>query len=295
MIFPQFTQLFDSHCHLNEVRYDDDRDAVIERVNAAGVSHVLDIGVNVASSHKAVENAKQYPGKVFAVIGIDPEVLTPGNDLYLANLIEEQPGKIDSGLIESGLIRGMGEVRDILTTDREHIAAIGETGMDNYWIKKLLDDGKLSAEEHTELLALQAKLFRMHLELAVESRLPLSIHSRGAEQQCLEIVREFWQTKGIFHSYTGSYEIAKGILDAGWGLGVNGIITYKNSQDLKEMYRRLLGKVSRDWSPQDFYERGIYFETDGPYLAPEPRRGERSEPADVKVIYESFIQTLCTT
>jgi TatD DNase family protein len=126
----------------------------------------------------------------------------------------------------------------------------------------------------------------MHLELGEESGLPLSVHSRAAEERCLEIVKTYPAARGIFHSFTGDYVTAKKILDAGWALGVNGIVTYKNAVVLREMYKNILGEISTDWSPGDFYSKGIYFETDAPFLTPLGSKSGRNEPANINKIYE---------
>lgn len=231
---------------------------------------MIDIGIDLESSKLAIKNAKQFPGVVFAAIGIDPDVVIPGKDLY------QETDQVLDGFSE-------------LAEQNPEVIAIGETGMDKNWI---LDEEWVEQEIQDKVMADQEKLFRMHLDLAQSLSLPVTVHSRLAEWDCLEVVKQYSAVKGVFHSYTGTYEVAKQVVDLGWGLGVNGIVTFKNATELREVYRKLLGTPSGDWSPADFYAKGIYFETDAPYLAPQGKRGEKNEPAYIKDIFEMFVQWL---
>lgn len=127
--------------------------------------------------------------------------------------------------------------------------AIGEVGIDLY-------HDRSTYELQREALDLQAKW-------AAQLQLPLSIHFREALDQTLEALRPY-TVKGVFHCFTGSYEEAKKILDAGFYLGIGGVITYKNATALQEAVR----KIPLEW---------IVLETDSPYLAPVPMRGKRNE------------------
>lgn len=271
--------LFDSHCHLCDSSFDADRDEVVGRASENGVEKIVDIAVSLESSRLAVENARKYPGIVFAAVGIDPENLVPGSDLYSNNLSrpisfwEEQ----------------INELRELISQNREFVVVVGESGMDAYHLEQKMNAGEIDFATGKQSLKMQEELFELHLQLAGEFDLPLSIHSRAAEKHCLEIAKRYPAARGVFHSYTGGYEVAKSILDAGWALGVNGIITFKNAEDLRSLYKKILGEVSSDWSPADFYAKGVYFETDAPYLAPDGKRGERNEPGNVKDVYNYTI------
>lgn len=264
----QPTRLIDSHCHLNAEVFDEDRDELVSTESLNDVSEVWDISVDVESSRKSIELSKKYKN-IRSFIGIDPELFVPGSEMFVG--FENA---------EDWIKTQMNEIRMILEENREQIIGIGESGMDFYWFKEK------SEEEQEESKKYQEKLFRAHLELAEEFELPLSIHSRGAEEDCLGIVKNY-KTKGIFHSYTGSLETARKILEEGWGLGVNGIYTFKNAKEIREMYSELL-KDKEVKSILDLYKAGIYFETDAPYLAPEGKRGERNVPGNVKDVYEQF-------
>jgi TatD DNase family protein len=221
---------------------------------------------------------------VFASVGIDPDLLIPGNKSFAENI--QKPTSYWEEQIES--------LRKLISENKNYVVAIGETGMDAYWLEREMKEGKVDFATTKKSIQVQEELFRMHLQLASEVDLPLSIHSRAAEPACLEIIGNFSAARisGVFHSYTGDYETAVKILDAGWALGVNGIITFKNAEDLREMYRKIIGKVTSDLTPADLYSKGIYLETDAPYLAPEGKRGERNNPGNVSQIFTDFIEAL---
>ncbi|GAB4284384.1 MAG: TatD family hydrolase [Candidatus Dojkabacteria bacterium] len=263
------TGLFDSHCHLNASDYNMDLEKVVWDAADSELSFVFDIAVDVTSSRKSIELAKNYEN-VESFIGIDPEVFIPGSRFFWG--FNNAKAKIE---------REFQTIIDL--AQGNNIKGIGETGMDFYWIKD-----KSEKERQTSRLY-QKELFIKHIELAEGLGLPLSIHSRNAESECLEIMKNFGAT-GIFHSYTGNYEVAKKIIDQGYGLGVNGIITFKNAEELRNVYRKILGTNISSFSPEDFYKKGIFFETDGPFLSPEGKRGERNAPSNVKIIFEHFLR-----
>lgn len=274
-IFNLTDELFDSHCHLNEPVFDADRDVEVEAAVQAGVTKIVDVAEHLSSSQRAVANAKKYEGIVFATVGVDPHVLISKGDGYFD----------ESMTSRHGIDETMRAIEELINDARDCIVALGETGMDFYWYQQMVNEGKLSQSKADELIDLQEYLFEKHLELGVRYDLPLTVHSRAAEERCLAIAKNFPAARGVFHSYTGSYETATQILDAGWGLGVNGIVTFKNSQEIRDMYHKILGDISPDWSPADFYAKGIYFETDAPFLTPEGKRGERNQPAYVADIF----------
>ncbi len=271
--FKNFDFLFDSHAHLNTGNYENNLDEVIKRAKDNGVEKIFDIGVDLKSSIKAVEKGAT-DSSVAPFVGIDPEVFEPGSEMFIGFDIgdlwfEEQKESL----------------RKLISNNYKIVKGIGETGMDYYHIDKL------NVEDFEKSAVLQKRLFIDHLEIAEEFRLPVSIHSRGCEKLCLIIVKNSPKVKGIFHSYTGDYDTAVKILESGWGLGVNGIITFKNSEPLRAVYRKILGQIPQapeEITPKYFYSKGIFFETDSPYLSPEGKRGERNEPANVKIVYDYF-------
>ena len=135
------------------------------------------------------------------------------------------------------------------------VVAIGEIGLDYYWTK----DNK---EKQKELLETQ-------LKLAEKYNIPVVIHSREATQDTIDILKKY-NVKGVIHSFTGSLEVAKIYIKMGYVLGVNGVITFKNS-NVKDVIKEV--GLSN-----------IILETDSPYLTPHPHRGEKNSPAYIKDI-----------
>ncbi len=267
-------KLIDTHAHLNASVYDNDLKEVIQSASQSGVEQIWDVSVDLESSRKSCEIAKKY-SNVKSFIGIVAEVFIPGSDLFA-----------DLNTKLSWFDQAKKDLKELFVNNKENIVGIGETGMDYYWIEK---DKSVSFESKKRSKFLQEKLFRMQLELAEELQLPLTIHSRAAELDCLKIASEY-QVTGIFHSFTGDYQAAKGILDKGFALGINGIITFKNADSLREVYKKIVGRIKPDLPITDLYSKGIFFETDAPFLSPEGKRGSRNEPSNLRDIFEFFVK-----
>ena len=141
--------------------------------------------------------------------------------------------------------------------------AIGEIGLDYYW----------DAEHKAE----QKALFRQQIELALELCKPIIVHDREAHGDCLEIVRDYPELKGVFHCYSGSAEMAKELLRRGWYLGFDGPVTYKNARKTLEVLEIF---------PLD----RILIETDSPYLSPVPLRGKRNDSGNLRYIAEKIAE-----
>ncbi len=264
-LFP-VNEKVDTHCHLNDRAFDADRDQIIRECGAS-LDWIIDVGVDVGSSQRAVENAAKYKGKVFATVGLDPERLIPGSEIYSTLDWDED----------------MTKIKDLAENNRDQVVAIGEIGIDSYWLHKSFAAGEITRNEMEQSLQKQMEMFKEQLQLAITLDLPVSVHSRAAEKQCLEIVKRYPAARGIFHSYTGDYPTARQILDAGWGLGVNGIISFPNAGDLRHLYRGILGDVPQGNDTMGYlYSHGVYLETDAPYLAPQDHRGERNIPCYVE-------------
>lgn len=131
------------------------------------------------------------------------------------------------------------------------VVAVGEIGLDYYW-------------EENPPRPFQQEVFRRQLEMAVSLEKPVIIHDRDAHADCLAIVSEFPALRGVFHCYSGSPEMAETLLRRGWYLGFDGPVTYKNAKKSPEVIA--LCPLER-----------ILLETDSPYLAPVPHRGERND------------------
>lgn len=268
--------LFDSHTHLIFREYPLNMDKIIEKSRGLGLTTILNVCTDLETSMQAPELSKTYNGYVKSFIGIDPQEVIPNPEHFMGlDVTDEQIQELKS------------KIEALYSANKESVIGIGETGMDFFWIKEL----DQTTQEKSKRL--QQKLYVIHLEMAEKYNLPLTIHSRGAETECLEVLKQnTTNTKGIFHSFTGTYEQAKAILDSGNGLGVNGIVTFRNANSLRETYKRILGIVKDTEDPSYFYKKGIFFETDAPFLSPEGKRGEINYPYNVTDIYKIFTEFL---
>ncbi len=125
----------------------------------------------------------------------------------------------------------------------------------------------------------QQQVFSKQLQMAVELNLPVIMHSREAETDTLNILQEIpVPPLGVAHSFTSSFEMAKTLIEMGWYIGINGIVTFKNAEDLREVV---------SWLPLD----RLLLETDSPFLAPTPFRGKPNKPAYIPTI-ATFIAEL---
>lgn len=138
--------------------------------------------------------------------------------------------------------------------------AIGEIGLDFYWDKTFAQQ--------------QYDAFHAQIALALEYRLPISIHSRNATDEAIEVVRQYPGLQGVFHCFSGGAEQARRVMDTGFYLGIGGVVTFKNSG-----LDRAIAAVG--------LER-VVLETDAPYLAPVPYRGKRNEPAYTRLVLEKL-------
>jgi TatD DNase family protein len=244
--------LVDTHCHLNLAQFDGDRDAVVARAAAAGVTRLVAIGIDRQTNHEVVALADRYPG-VYAAVGFHP------------TSADEWNGEAE------------GEIRALLTHPKT--VALGEIGLDYYWDKTPR--------------ALQADVFQAQLTLAVEVRLPVVIHIRSRPEPGYDAHSATWdilapwaaahpwrgtgRPLGVLHCFSGDAVLAEAALDAGFLLGVDGPLTYKGARGLQRM--------AQAW-PVD----GVVVETDAPYLPPHPHRGQRNEPAYVRLVTEKLAE-----
>ena len=141
--------------------------------------------------------------------------------------------------------------------------AIGEIGLDYYW----------DAEHKEE----QKQLFRRQIRLALDLCKPVIVHDREAHGDCMEIVRDYPELRGVFHCYSGSAEMAKELLKQGWYLGFDGPITYKNAKKAIEVL---------ELCPLD----RILIETDSPYLSPIPLRGQRNDSRNLRYVIDKIAE-----
>ena len=225
-------ELFDSHCHVNEERFDEDREEVLARMAEYGITRYAVIGSDMASSGACVAYRKEH-GNAVCAVGIHPHEAKGYREGDLETL---------AGWIRSGEAR-----------------AIGEIGLDYYY--------DLSPRE------VQREVCRLQMELAWTLGAPVAFHIRDAHGDMIDLMRSMKArlTPGIIHCFSGSAETAREYLRMGYYISFAGPVTFKKAPKLQEAARLV---------PRD----RLLIETDSPYLAPEPVRGRRNEPANVRFV-----------
>ena len=187
--------LFDTHAHLDDVAFDEDRQELLEALPGAGLALVMNPGCSLASSRNAAALAEKYD-YIYAAAGSHPDVADEVNEEVLA------------------------EYRTLCASNPK-IKAIGEIGLDYHY-----ED--IPRE-------IQLKAFRMQMELARELNLPVIVHEREAHEDGMNMVREFRDVTGVFHCYSGSAEMARQLVDLGWYIGFTGVLTFKNARKAVEV------------------------------------------------------------
>jgi len=220
--------MIDTHSHIYSEDFDTDRAETIQRAKEAGITHVILPNVDSETLPQMLALEAEYPGYCHSAIGLHP---TSVKKNYLDEL----------ALVKSEL-------------ERRKYIAIGEIGIDLYWDKTFLDE--------------QIIAFQQQIEWALEYNLSVIIHVRDSFRETMEALESFRNKglTGVFHSFTGSLDEAMEILHFdGFLLGINGIVTFKNSG--------LANVVA------NIEFKHILLETDSPYLTPAPHRGKRNESA----------------
>ena len=254
--------MIDTHCHIDEEAFEPDREEVIARQQQSGVQAMIVPGVNVASINSVMEVCHAHPGYCYPALGLHPEDVKADWREQLAT------------------------VEAAIRAHRDELVAIGEIGLDYYWDKTFKEE--------------QKEVLRRQLLLARELNLPVILHNREATEDILTIVKEVsscqspitnYQSplRGVFHCYSGSKETAEIILKMGFYLGIGGVLTFKNSK-LSETLRELNQSEIRN--QQSEILNRLLLETDAPYMAPTPHRGERNESRFMALVAERLAQVL---
>ncbi len=231
--------LIDSHAHVDVSDFDADRDAMLERAQAAGVGTLLAIGngPELDKLGAAVPYAEQKDW-IYASIGIHPHEARHATEQHYAEL-------------------------DRLAR-HPRVIAWGEIGLDYHY-------------DHSPR-EIQARVFCRQLEQARTAKRPIVIHCREAWTDCLKILDEHWRSSalgGIFHCFAGTLEEARKGMEMGFLISFAGNVTYPKAQNLRDVAREV---------PLD----RLLVETDSPFLAPQPHRGRRNEPAYVAEVARSI-------
>ena len=220
--------VFDTHFHLDDEKFDEDREEAYRRMLSAGVTRCVCVGSDLASSQRCVAFAAGHPG-VYAAAGVHPHEAKDAPADYLDQL--------------EALLR------------RDRVVALGEIGLDFYY--------DLSPRDA------QRRAMAEQVELARRLDLPAIFHIRDAQGEMVDFFRAQKRLPaGIIHCFSGSPEVAREYVKMGFYISFAGPLTFKKAPHLQQAARET--PLNR-----------LLVETDSPYLAPEPRRGRRNEPANV--------------
>ncbi|MBQ8311492.1 MAG: TatD family hydrolase [Clostridia bacterium] len=232
-------KIFDSHAHYFDERlekeYKGGAEALLRSIMPDPVDKIVNVGTNCDTSRAAIAQAARHAG-MYATVGIHPE------DCHFLT----DP---DAALAELRALLGTAQTRA-----RDKIVAIGEIGLDYHW--QSYDNGHIPMNKSK-----QAYFFRAQMSLAEALGMPVVIHDREAHGDCFETVLAYPNVRGVFHSYSGSAEMARELVRRGWYVSFAGPLTFKNAERVREAARA----VSRD---------RLLVETDAPYMAPHPMRGQ---------------------
>ena len=238
--------IFDSHAHYFDSWYNDPAegplaDELLPTILASSggiVSHIVNIGTNIDTSRLALAQAARYEG-MYAAVGIHPEDC------------QQIEGREDQMLALRAML-GCNEPDPVAHRKQNKIVAIGEIGLDYYERDWLPVDRER-----------QAWYFEQQMLLAKELNMPVIIHDREAHGDCFETILRHPDVRGVFHSYSGSVEMARELWRRGWMISFSGVVTFKNAKRVQEVAASI---------PLEY----LMVETDAPYLAPHPHRGKRN-------------------
>ena len=186
--------LFDTHAHMNDPAFDEDREAVLLGLKDKGVSLMMNVGCCLESSRDCIAMAEKYPF-VYASVGTHPDSADEVNEAVLDQYRQ-------------------------MAANHPKVKAIGEIGLDYYY--------------ETIPREIQQRTFRLQMELARELQMPVIVHERNAHDDGMRIVKEFKGVTGVFHCYSGSAEMARQLVDMGWYIGFTGVLTFKNARKAVE-------------------------------------------------------------
>lgn len=229
-------QLIDTHAHLYSNQFNSDRPAMLQRAREAGLSKVLLPAIDSGSHENMLKLEEENPGFCLAMMGLHP--------CSVKEDYEQELKIVEDHLVSRSFI------------------GVGEIGLDFYW--------DLTFKEQ------QFSAFHRQIEWALQYDLPIAIHSRNANDECIQVVREHQKggLKGVFHCFSGTVEQARQMIELGFYLGIGGVLTFKNGG---------LDKVV-----EEIDTRHLVLETDAPYLAPVPFRGKRNESSYITYVAQKL-------
>ena len=232
--------MIDSHCHLDHEPLFENINEVIKRSKDMGIQKLLTISTTLASFDK-IKDIINIDPMIFGTFGIHPH--------------ETEANQVNKEMLVDTIAKF------------KKIIGVGETGLDFFY--------NHSNRER------QIDSFKEHIEASIELKMPIIVHSRDAEDETFNILSAYndKNLKILMHCFTGSYEFSKKLLSLGAFFSASGIITFKNSVELQNTFKKI---------PLD----KLLIETDSPFLAPIPMRGKKNEPSFIKYTLEklSFIK-----
>ena len=259
--------LIETHAHLDYPDFTPDFDDVLRRANDAGVTRIITIGTSIQSSRRAIELAEKHPN-IFAVIGVHPSSVLEAEEDIMTPLREMAKNPRVVALGETGLDYHRLPRSEVARQKHAQVferALQGETAEE---IEAGIEDGDYKDK--------QASLFQQQLDLAVELGLNVVIHQRDAWDDTIELMRPYTgKVRGVFHCFGGTLDQANEVAALGHLVSFTGIVTFKNGSEVREVAARL---------PLDHF----MVETDCPYLAPVPFRGQRCEPAHTRIVADAI-------
>lgn len=228
-------EIFDSHAHYDDEKFNEDREEVIKSIYEEGITKCINIGCDIKTSENSIKLSEKYDF-IYATCSIHPSEIPQ---------------------IEQELWRQLVKIKEMAKINKK-VVGIGEIGLDYHWNKDNIE--------------LQKKAFIEQINIANELNLPISIHTRDAIDDTIEIIRNYKVNKnGVLHCCPFNRELVKQGLQAGYYIAFGGTSTFKNSKNANEIIEMV---------PID----KILVETDSPYLAPEPLRGTRNDSRNLKYV-----------
>ena len=230
-------QLIDTHAHLFDKAFDEDRDSVLQRAAEASISRIMLPAIDSSSHGRLIALGQAHPAHCLPMMGLHPtsvnEIVEAGGSAQLQLELERVEFMLKNPPVK-------------------RFYAVGEVGLDLYW--------------STVYAAEQVEAFRFQIELALAHDLPLAIHTRNAWPEMLKVLASYRGRglRGVMHAFSGTLEDFRRLRTYGDFLfGIGGVVTYKKST---------LAELLPHFSPDD-----LVLETDAPYLTPVPMRGRRNE------------------
>ena len=240
-------KVIDTHTHLDAEEFDEDRVEAFARAREAGVGKVFLPAIDVKTTHAVLALSREYPGYAYPMIGLHPEEVKADWKEQLAELRK---------ILEEHRIIGNANPADDSPRISDFIA-ISEVGLDYYWSREFEQE--------------QLEAFEEQVKWSIETRLPLMIHCRKAQNEMVHLLRQYQKELpgGVFHCFTGNQKEAEELLSFdNFVLGIGGVSTFKSSHLREDL-------------PAAVPMNRIILETDSPYMAPVPYRGKRNESAFV--------------